>query len=103
MNKLPTAPRPITAAAIARPKSNPLTRRAAGGAAGRDGAEVGGAEGAPFGGPATRAPGAPDAGAGGAGRAKGGEAPGVACAGAAAPLGAPTPPVGIVGNLIVAV
>jgi len=103
MNKLPTAPRPITAAAIARPKSKPLTRRAAGGAAGRGGAEVGGAEGAPFGGPATRAPGAPDAGAGGAGRAEGGGAPGVACAGAAAPLGAPTPPVGIVGNLIVAV
>jgi len=104
MNKLPTAPRPITAAAIAKPKSSPLTRRAAGGAAGRGGAEGGGAPGALFGGPATRAAGAPVAGAVGAGRAEGGGALGAACPAAGAPLGgAPTPPVGKVGNLMVAV
>ena len=102
MNKLPTAPRPITAAAIAKPKSNPLTRRAAGGAAGRGGAEGGGAPGALFGGPATRAAGAAEAGAGGAGR-DGGGAPGVAWGAAEPAAGPPTPPVGSVGNLMVAV
>jgi len=77
MNKLPTAPNPITAAAMARPKSKPLTRRAAGGAdAGRGGADAAGAGAALLGGPATRAAGAPVEGAGGAGRAEGGGAPG---------------------------
>src|SRR5436189_2569650 len=101
MNKLPTAPKPMTAAAIASPTSNPLTRFTAGGAGGRAGAaEAGAALGAPLGGPATRAPGAPADGAGGAGR--GGGAPG-AC-GAALPGGAPAgAALGNVGNLIVAV
>ena len=93
----------MIAAAIASPKSSPLTRRGAGGGAGRGAVEAGAALAAALGGPATRAAGAPGAGAGGAGRAAGGGAPGACdapadCVGEAA--GAPP---GNVGSLIVAV
>jgi hypothetical protein len=90
----------MTAAAMARPTSKPLTRFT-GGAAGRAGADAGAALGAPLGGPATRAPGAPGGGAGGAGRPEGGGAP--AGVPGEVTLAGVDPLAGIVGNLIVAV
>src|SRR5688572_10447418 len=76
MSKLPTAPRPITAAAIAKPRSSPLTRfGAAGGGAGRapEGGALAVATGPLFAGaPATRAGVPLVGGAGGAGRPEGG-------------------------------
>ncbi len=93
----------MIAAAIAKPKSNPLMRFAGGGAAGRGAAEAGAALGAAlFGGPATRAAGAPGGGAGAAGRAGEGGALGVWAVGGAPEAGV-ADAAGKVGSLIVAV